>query len=182
MNIFKKQVVSLFCSLALFFMISSTSFAQERGSFQIDPLPVLLGMILAEAEFNVSETISVGPELSVLLPFFEINDFKYFGFGGGARANFYLGGGTKASSFYLSPRVGVSHLRLKSDTDKASAISFYAGALIGYRWLFTNSVIKLGTGVKTSFGGKVTLDGHDEVASFGGTFAPNLEFSYGFRF
>jgi len=179
----KKHLLILIIFVATFTFSNPAKAEKNTGAFLVDPLSLFLGYIATELELVVTDTVTVGPELGVLLPLYTIDDFKYFMVTGGARANFYLGGGSYSSSFYVAPRLGVAYARVSDDDDSASATRVYAGALVGYRWLLEHTTIKLGAGIKSAFGDtRVEINGKKEDMKVNTTFAPNFEFSFGFRF
>ena len=83
--------------------LTPAAFAQS-ANVRVNPLGLLIGLFNADIDFKVTDTVTVGPQLSYLNWSLGSTSVKAYGIG--ARANFYLSGPVFTD-------VGMPHLQLQ---------------------------------------------------------------------
>ena len=157
--------------------LTPAAFAQSTN-VRVNPLGLLIGLFNADIDFKVTDTVTVGPQLSYLNWSLGSTSVKAYGIG--ARANFYLSGPVFTDGWYAAPAVAMAFASAKNSTDSASYSAVNVSGLFGYQWVWASGFnINLGFGASYS-ARPSSVDGIDISGLSAVT--PAIEFTLGKTF
>lgn len=164
-------------------VVGSNEAAAYDMNVRVNPLGLAFGIIGAEVDFKVGESMTVGPSLGILstsLGTTSLNAYQI-----GARANFYLSGPAISDGWFAAPYASFLPMTIKSGNASASWSSFSAGALFGYQWVWEsgfNMDVGLGASYYSTASSVTADDGSSlSVPGFSGIL-PAFEWSVGYAF
>ncbi len=133
--------------------------AAAEVNLRASPIAPLVGTVMLEADFKISDKWSLGP--TVLYTSADRNGFDTEAYVIGARGNYYFAG-TFVQGWYLSPGLKYVNINLKDDTSSGEIEGEASGIVLnlygGYLWMWENFNIQLGAGPVINTLGKITVE------------------------
>jgi hypothetical protein len=147
----RRNLLAALTALSLLAVTFTTVNTAQANSVnvRINPLAALFGMLNAEIDFKMSDSLTVGPSLSYWS--ISLGDVSFSAYSLGVRANYYFGGGAlDTDGWYLGPYAAFASMTVEEDllgdNFSASASGFGLGAMIGHQWMWETFNINLGLG------------------------------------
>ena len=154
---------NLFLTLSCAFLAITTTYAQHID-LQINPIGALFGSLSATAEFPISESIGVEPQVGLLFQNRDLLgvDYKGRGFGLGVNGKFYFGPDDGHDRFYAMGYLRYQNSNFSVDSDGGGGTDYSQnrvslGVGLGYKWVADNGFLfELAVG-----GGRALLNSYD---------------------
>ena len=117
--------------------LSETNSLSSRAlDIRINPINLLFGVAMVEADFKIAPRLTLGPQLGLTMASSDISGVSAKGLSFGARLNWYFTGDALTTGWYLSPIAGYTLDYLTMGDFSGQIGGMYFGGLIGHQWVF----------------------------------------------
>ncbi len=150
------------CPVLVLFCFSLNAAAEVN--LRASPLAPLIGGVMLEADFKISDKWSLGPALTYISA--DRDGFETKAYSIGARGNYFFEG-TFKQGWYLSPGVSYVAATVKDDDSTFGDIEGKSSGLAinifgGYLWMWENFNIMLGAGPVIYTLGGITVENNSQ--------------------
>lgn len=167
--------------------------AHATINLRFDPVPTLIGALSGGIDFELNDSVTIGPRATLMSA--QLGDYKFLGWGIGARFNYALNGKNFTNGWYWGPSIDYGYIKVERSSSIWGQLSgevsgLSTSQLFGYSWFWNSFNMALGAGAQIAQGGKA-LEMKDangiKREDFSNYFAtigisPKVEFTLGFKF